>query len=45
MCDTTKKINSVQSTYKLSRLTPLNTILTIAPVELQKITKLTPVGK
>ena len=37
--------NSVQTTSTSPRLTPLNTKLPIAPVELYKTTKLPPAGK
>ena len=45
-CVTPQKKNySVQATYTPPFLTPLNTTLPIAPVELHKRTKLPPVGK
>ena len=45
-CVTQRKQNYiVQATCKLPRLTPLNTTLPIAPVELHTTAKLTPVGK
>ena len=45
MCNTTKINFSVHATSTPPRLTPLNTTLPIAPVELHTTTKLRPVGK
>ena len=45
MCNTTKKNYSVQATYTYPRLTPLNTTIPIAPVELHKTQQLLPAGK
>ena len=40
-----EKNYSVQATYTTTRLTPINTTLPIAPVELDTTTKLPPAGK
>ena len=45
MCNTTKKNYSVQATSTTNILTPLNTTLHIAPVELHKTKQLHPAGK
>ena len=45
MCNTTKTNYSVQAIYTPPCLTPLNTTLTIAPVDLDKTKQSTPAGK
>ena len=42
MCNTTKKNYSVQDTSTTNHLTPLNTTLTIVPVDLHKTKQLPP---
>ena len=45
VCNTTKNSYSVQTTFTTTSLTPLNTTLPIAPVELHKTKQLPPYGK